>query len=231
MAVEIFNSKYRHGDQEVRFTRAELLTVASRIGVQIKNPGDFPYYYSKRHILPEQLRQAGFINVEIVGHSLYAFTKSSDAIEVPAGLPEVEMALTLPSRVRRYITDDEQGMLVKVRESDILSDFLGEKTFHLQSHLRTESKALGQVEIDDVYVTEETGKICTVEAAEPNERMVRSQVRRQLAGAETRFGVSSSHVVPVVIRILGPDKLVALRLGPALEVEAGKVYRFREPRG
>ena len=87
------------------------------------------------------------------------------------------------------------------------------------------------MEIDDVYVMEESGKICTVEAAEPNEKMIRSQVRRQLAGAETRFGVSASQVIPIVIRILGPNRIVVLRLGKTLVVENGKGYRFREPRG
>lgn len=229
VAIELFRDKYRLGDESVRFTRAELLVCAARVGVDIKNPGDFPYYYGKRHALPDSIRREGFAGVAVVGRSRYAFVRS-DAIEVPGGLTEVEVRLSLPSKVRRYITDDEQGMLVKVREADVLSDSLGEKVFHLQSHLRTESKDFGQVEIDDVYVTEDTERICTVEAAEPNEKLIRSQIRRQIAGAQRRFGVKAREIVPVVIQILGPDRVAVLELNEALGVAKATIYRFKELR-
>jgi hypothetical protein len=231
VAVELFHSKFRPGDQSVLFTRDELFEIASRLGVRIKNLGDFVYHYSKRGRFPELLRNAGLTSAEIVSRSSYAFTSAADSIEVPENLPEREVALVLPARVRRFYIQaaDEQGMLVKVREADVLSDFLGEKVLHMQNHLKTESE-LGQVEIDDIYVTEETGRICTVEAAEPNEKMIRSQVRRQIAGAVARFGVDQQNVVAIVIRILGPDKLVVLRLDSTLAVAEGKTYRFREAR-
>ena len=135
----MFRDKHKPGDTEVRFTREELLSAAGRVGVRIRNLGDFPYHYSKRGELPEPIQQAGFQSLEVVGHSVYAFTKASDSIEIPPDLPEREIPLALSAKVRRHVTDDEQGMLVKVRESNLLSDFLGEKVFHLQGHLRTES--------------------------------------------------------------------------------------------
>jgi len=142
----------------------------------------------------------------------------------------VEFPLSLPSRVRRYITEDEQGMLVKVRVADILSAFLEEKVFHLQSHLRTESKDFGQVEIDDVYVTEDTERICTVEAAEPKEKLIRSQIRRQVAGAQRRFKIKARDVIPIGIQILGPDRVAVLRLNDTLGVAKGTIYHFMELR-
>ena len=119
-------------------------------------------------------------------------------------------------------------MLVKVREADVLSDFLEEKVFHLQSHLRTESKEFGQVEIDDVYVTETTQRICTVEAAEPKEKLIRSQIQRQVAGAHRRFSVKPQDVIPIAIQILGPARLAVIRLTEALGVANGTVYRFKQ---
>lgn len=212
------------------FTREELLEHATRVGVRIRNPGDFPYYYAKRHVLPEAIRREGFLGIETIRRSTYAFTKAHDAIEIPENLPATEALLSLPSSVRKYITEDEQGMLVKIREADVLSDFLGEKAFHLQSHLRTESKELGQVEIDDVYVMEESGEICTVEAAAKKEKVIRSQIRRQVAGARTRFGVRTRDVTPVAVYILSHDKVVLLHLDESLQIEDGKVYHFKEPR-
>ena len=119
-------------------------------------------------------------------------------------------------------------MLVKAREADLLSDFLEEKVFHLQSHLRTESKDLGQVEIDDVYVTEDTQRICTVEAAEPKEKLIRSQIRRQVAGAQRRFKVGIADVIPIGIQILGPSRLAVLRFNETLGVSKGTIFRFKE---
>src|SRR5437870_7816643 len=121
VALEIFRSKYHPGDSEVRFTREELLGAAGRIGVQVKNPGDFPYYYAKRHVLPAPIRTEGFTSLEIVGHSSYDLTKAMDAIDAPQDLPEADAILTLPSRVRDYLTDDQQEILVNVREADISS--------------------------------------------------------------------------------------------------------------
>jgi len=203
------------------------LTCAASVGVVIKNLGDFAYYYGKRHALPGVVVRAGFVGVAVVGHSAYAFVRS-DVIDVPQNLPEQEVRIALPRQVRRFITDDEQGVLVRVRGSNLLGDLLGERVFHLQSHLRTESKDLGQVEIDDVYVTEKTERICTVEAAEPTAKLIRSQIRRQVAGARRRFGVSADKVVAVAIQILGPGKIAALRLDGDFAVTKGKVYRFKE---
>src|SRR5438876_12400171 len=95
VALELFRAKYKPDDTEVRFTREELRAAAGRVGVRIKNLGDFPYHYSKRGKLPEPIRRAGFLSLEVIGHSVYAFTKASDAIEIPPDLPEREIPLAL----------------------------------------------------------------------------------------------------------------------------------------
>jgi len=228
VAVEMFRSRYSPGMDVVTFTREELLECAAGLGVRIKNPGDFPYYYSKRQPLPESIRIAGFQALVIVTKSTYAFTKETDVISVPEDLPEIEVLLALPASVRRHVSNDEQGMLLRAREAHIFSDLLDEKVYHIQSHLRTESKELGQVEIDDVYVTEDTMRICTVEAVEPNAWLTRSQIKRQIAGACIRFKVRPTQVVPLAVKILDKMRVVVLLLDQEGSVRQGRIYRFKE---
>ena len=128
-------------------------------------------------------------------------------IELPPGLVQTELLLNLPASVRRYISHVGHEMLTKMRDANVLSDFLGEKTFHLQGNLETSVEGHGRVQIDDVYVTEVTGRICTLVVIRKNERLPRSRVRGQMVAAQMTFGVGPSKIVSVIVqsaqRLLG----------------------------
>ena len=58
----------------------------------------------------------------------------------------------MPEIVAANLAQDEQGLLTIVRYNRLLDVFTGLACFHLQSHVRTQVKGHGQVEVDDLYV-------------------------------------------------------------------------------
>jgi hypothetical protein len=65
------------------------------------------------------------------------------AIKIPDATPEI---------ISGYALGDEQALLAKVRYNRLIDIFLGITTYSLQNHLRTYVAAMGQIEIDEIYV-------------------------------------------------------------------------------
>ncbi len=64
-------------------------------------------------------------------------------IKVPDATPEI---------IGAYALSDEQALLAKVRYNRLVDVFLGITAFSLQNQLRTTVRAVGQIEIDEIYV-------------------------------------------------------------------------------
>jgi hypothetical protein len=54
--------------------------------------------------------------------------------------------------VAKYLFDDEQALLAKLRYNRMIDIFTGLTCFSLQNHLRTTVPGMGQVETDEIYV-------------------------------------------------------------------------------
>tara|TARA_B100002003_G_scaffold90839_2_gene84833 strand:+ start:3468 stop:3965 length:498 start_codon:yes stop_codon:yes gene_type:complete len=63
--------------------------------------------------------------------------------KVPEATPEI---------IKRYAFTDEQALLAKIRYNRLIDIFFGIAAYSLQNHLRTTVDAIGQIEIDEIYV-------------------------------------------------------------------------------
>lgn len=154
----IFENHYQAEVTEFEFTRDEVVAVADALRIALpKNVGDVVYSFRYRSELPESVRATAASGrewiIEGAGRARYRFKQVTLnrivpreellAIKVPDATPEI---------IGAYALSDEQALLARVRYNRLVDIFLGITAFSLQNHLRTTVKALGQIEIDEVYV-------------------------------------------------------------------------------
>lgn len=154
----IFHRHYREGAEVVRFTREELVSTASELGVELpKNLGDVVYAFKFRRPLPPSIIEKAPANMHWVivnrGRALYAFETRTDARILPDPLMTVtKIPDATPGIVARYALDDEQALSTKLRYNRLIDTFTGVTCYSLQNHLRTTVPNFGQVETDELYV-------------------------------------------------------------------------------
>jgi hypothetical protein len=67
-------------------------------------------------------------------------------------LVETKIPDSTPGIILTYASNDEQGLLAKVRYNRLIDIFTGLTCYSLQNHLRTTVPNIGQVETDELYV-------------------------------------------------------------------------------
>lgn len=192
----IFNDRYKAGMSEVRFRREDLTEAAAALQIALpKNLGDIVYSMRYRVSLPDTIARTQPGGKEWViegrGKSEYAFrlvtisrivpNPSMAVIKVPDATPEVVLA---------YALSDEQALLAKVRYNRLLDLFLGVAAYSLQNHLRTTVSALGQVEIDEIYVAiDKRGRqyVLPVQAKSGTDRLSSVQTKQDIACCMEKF--------------------------------------------
>lgn len=155
---KVFLDRYREGQDSVEFDREDLVSAAVACGMRLpKNIGDILYSVHYRISMPQSIldtQPAGMEwIIEGIGRSRYAFklvrinrilpNLNLLAVKIPDATPEI---------VAAYALSDEQALLAKVRYNRLVDLFLGLVAYSLQNHLRTTVAAIGQVEIDEIYV-------------------------------------------------------------------------------
>ena len=156
--AKIFETKFREGEKVIRFERAEIVTTARDLGIELpKNLGDVVYSFRFRNPLPDSIKATAPLNKEWViankGRAQYAFElKGASRI-----LPDTMLTITkipdaTPGIVAKYSFDDEQALLTKLRYNRLLDIFTGVACYSLQNHLRTTVPGIGQIETDEIYV-------------------------------------------------------------------------------
>ncbi len=160
--VHIFEARYEIGTDTVRFARDDMVQVANVLGIKPpKNLGDLIYTYRSRRSLPPEIRDSAPPETEwtIVSEGIarYAFKlKWVFRAEPDRSITATKIPIATPGLVDKYATSDEQAMLARLRYNRMLDIFTGVMCWHLQSHLRTTVKNIGQVETDDLYVGVDT---------------------------------------------------------------------------
>lgn len=196
LAERVFVERYRDGDLVVEFARGEIESAASELGIALpKNLGDIIYSLRYRTDLPKAISDTAPKGMEWtikgMGRSRYAFclvpkielgpNPSLAATKIPDATPELVAALAL---------SDEQALLAKIRYNRILDLFLGLVTYSLQSHLRTTVKAIGQIEVDELYVgVDRRGRqfVIPVQAKGGKDRLRAIQTEQDIALCRHRF--------------------------------------------
>jgi hypothetical protein len=155
---KIFDEKYKPGDTEVPFSREDIVSTAEALGLERpKNLGDLLYSFRFRSKLPDSITekappgQAWAIKPR--GKALYALVLSPQIDLRPrSGLSITRIPDATPGIIALYALGDEQALLAKIRYNRLLDIFTGVACYSLQSHLRTATTDVGQIETDEVYV-------------------------------------------------------------------------------
>lgn len=251
LVEKIFFDKYVDGDLEVLFERLEINSAAKDLGIELpSNVGDVIYSIRFRTPMPESILltqpEGKEWIIELAGRSKYRFrlvtisrilpNPNMVAIKIPDNTPEI---------ITGYSLDDEQALLAKVRYNRLIDIFLGITTYSLQNHLRTTVKAIGQIEIDELYVgIDKYGchYIIPVQAKGGTDQISMVQTSQDTAWCEQKYpnvrcrAISAQFVSSDLIALFelkideGQVKLIEERhykLVPAKELDSSDISNYR----
>ena len=156
----VFTKHYNHEDTHVEWQRDELTTGAAELGIELpKNLGDVVYAIRYRIDFPALMRKTASEGhewiIRSVGRSRYAFDLIPTQVRIRpnAALEVTKIPDATPEIVAASALSDEQALLALVRYNRLIDIFLGVASYSLQNHLRTTAKGIGQVEVDEIYVS------------------------------------------------------------------------------
>lgn len=158
LMVHIFEAAYNEGDTTVPFTRPDLEAAAEALGIDLpKNLGDIIYTMRYRVPMPPaivaKVPEGKHWVIRGVGRAKYEFAAVSLTHVVPtSGLVVTKVPDATPEILLANRLGDEQALLAIVRYNRLVDLFLGITAYSLQNHLRTTTREIGQVEIDELYV-------------------------------------------------------------------------------
>ena len=154
----IFFDHWKKGATEFEFVRDEIKRKADQLKIVLPdNVGDIPYSFRYRTSLPQSIIKTQSSGLEWIiegaGRSQYRFKLvPAPRIKPREDLVRIAIPDATPEVIRAYALDDEQALLAIVRYNRLIDTFLGLTTYSLQNHLRTTVKAIGQIEIDELYI-------------------------------------------------------------------------------
>ncbi len=192
----IFKSGYKSGMVELDFKREELISVAATLGIpHPKNLGDLVYSFRYRSELPKAIqKQAPKGKTWIIrpaGPSKYRFVLVADIPVAPnPNMAETKVPDATPGIIAKYALNDEQALLAKLGYNRLVDIFTGITCYSLQNHLRTAVPAMGQVEIDEIYVgLDKKGAhyVFPVQAKGGTDRMSVVQIEQDLGACQHKF--------------------------------------------
>ncbi len=201
----IFAARHSPGDDQVTFTRDDLIAAAEALGAdRPKNLGDIVYSLRYRVPLPDSIRQTAPRGSEWAifpgGNAVYTLrTVPFNLIEPRQGLRTIRLPDATPGVISKYSLTDEQALLARVRYNRLLDVFTGLACYPLQSHLRTSvtitnaidgTPSSSQVETDDIYVgLDEHGAhyVLPVQAKGGSDSLSVIQIWQDLRVADQKF--------------------------------------------
>ena len=158
LVAYIFALGYKDGLTEFSFSRDDIVSAASKIGITLpKNLGDVIYSFRYRNDLPPSITDTQPKDFEWIilgsGKGEYTFKLTRLNRIVPReNLITIKIPDATPEIIGAYAQGDEQALLAKVRYNRLIDIFLGVAAFSLQNHLRTTVSGIGQIEVDEIYV-------------------------------------------------------------------------------
>jgi hypothetical protein len=236
LILKVFKNHFRKGVKEFQFERAEIETVAGKLGIQLpKNLGDVIYSFRYRRGLPDEVLATAPQGLEWViepaGRAKYRFRLSGKSRIVPRDdLVAVKIPDSTPEIISSYALSDEQALLAKVRYNRLVDVFLGIATYSLQNHLRTTVKEMGRIEIDEVYVgVNRNGQqfVVPVQAKGGSDRLAVIQTKQDIACCREKFPRLTCR--PVSAQFMADDVIAMFELtieGDEVKVFEEKHYRL-----
>lgn len=194
----IFFDRYSESCTSLSFSRGDLFAVCEKYGIEpLKNMGDGPLYsYRYRTKLPKRIRDTQPDRKEWVilgrGISQYEFRLVSKCnIEPNPSLIATKIPEATSEIIKKYALTDEQALLAKIRYNRLVDTFFGISTYSLQNHLRTTVDAIGQIEIDEMYVgIDREGRhfVIPTQAKVGSDRIGYAQLFQDLAFCKEKYG-------------------------------------------
>lgn len=247
----IFTQHFKPGSTGFTFKRQEIIDAATKLKLDLaKNVGDVIYTFRFRKELPKSIQEtapkgADWI-INLAGTGQYRFELVAGAwIKPGEGRVVIKVPDATPAIIAEYALSDEQALLAILRYNRLIDTFLRATCYSLQSHLRTQVKNMGQIEVDELYLgVDRRGVqyVIPVQAKGGKDKLGIVQVRQDVAFCRERF----PHLVcrPVAAQFM-KDKVVALmelvddggkilitnethfRLVPAGEISSQDLDRYR----
>jgi len=192
----VFFENYTDGSKTVPFSRPEFEAFARKLKIKLpKNIGDIVYTYRYRKQLPRGVRDTAGKGeewiIEEVGSAKYVFRRVKGSRITPLeGRFRIKIPDATPEIVFKHALTDEQAILATVRYNRLVDLFLQINAYSLENHLRTHVKAIGQIEIDELYVgVNKNGAqfIVPVQAKAVKESIGVVQIVQDLAFCKERF--------------------------------------------
>lgn len=217
--AEVFRRGYRAGSKKFSFEREDFAGIARDRGIDLpRNLGDTIYSFKYRTALPESITKTAPEGYEWIisgaGIAKYEFRlvrpleiKPRDnqlVVKIPDATPEI---------IGAYALGDEQALLAKVRYNRLIDIFLGITASSLQNHLRTTVKAIGQIEIDELYVgLDRNGAqyVVPVQAKGGKDKHGRQQTEQDIACCKEKF--PGLHCRPVSAQFITKTKIAMFEL-------------------
>ena len=191
----IFDSRYRGRGEAIAFTRDDIEGACEQIGVRRpKNLGDVVYTFRYRKSLPESITKTQPVGKEWVirpaGDAKYRLELLKEFRVSPnPNLAKIKIPDATPGVILKYAQTDEQALLAILRYNRLLDIFLGAACYSLQSHLRTNVRNVGQLEVDELYIAvRKSGAhyVVPVQAKTKRDKLGRIQIEQDLAYAENK---------------------------------------------
>jgi len=212
----IFARHFKPGSQGFTFKRQEIIDTAAELKLMLaKNVGDVVYTFRFRKELPKSIKDSAPKGSEwiinLAGSGQYRFELVSDAwIKPGEGRVVIKVPDATPAIIAEHALSDEQALLAILRYNRLIDTFLRATCYSLQSHLRTQVKDMGQIEVDELYLgVDRRGVqyVIPVQAKGGKDKLGIVQVRQDVAFCRERF----PHLVcrPVAAQFM-KDKVVAL---------------------
>jgi hypothetical protein len=196
LIAEVFRRHYLAGSHEFTFERAEIITVASELGLPVpSNVGDVLYTFRYRGELPESIRVTAapglYWIIRPSGIGKYKFVQVRQLNIVPSpDLITTKLPDATPGLIAKYALNDEQALLAVLRYNRLVDIFTGLTCYSLQSHLRTTVRRMGQVETDEVYIgLDKRGVhyVIPVQAKGRTDRIGQVQIEQDIALCAEKF--------------------------------------------
>ena len=235
----IFLSIHKKDQQEVLFSRSDIEKAAAALSVRLpKNLGDVIYSFRYRVPLPVSIRRHAPKGKEWIirpaGRGKYRFVATELAQVTPTEhMAETKVPDATPGLISMYALNDEQALLAKLRYNRLVDIFTRVTCYPLQSHLRTTTPQLGQVETDEVYIgLDRRGAhyVFPVQAKGKTDRLNVVQIEQDIALCRHKF--PNLICRPIAAQFMRDDRIALFEFeegdkGIVISVE--KHYRLLPP--
>jgi hypothetical protein len=229
----VFRKRFGKEADVIPFSKDDLIDAANEAGLRIKNVADILYTFRSRRDLPPELQAKGNWVIASHGSGRYAFerVKGKSAVEIPTHIKTYPIPYAVPEIVATHIAGDEQGLLTIVRYNRLLDVFTGVACFHLQSHVRTQVRNHGQVEVDDLYVGVDkngAGYVLPIEAKAENESLGIDKAVALTLFAKEKYPRLICRPIAVIRQ--SADTFVCIEFEPSLQTSKVSILDMRRYR-